>query len=1172
MYTFRGLLRCFMVLLLASGALMYAQGVGGNITGQVLDSSGAAVPNAKITATNVDTNIVTATTSGVSGNYNLVVYPGPYQVVTEAPGFKKNVVDKVVVNAQATVRIDPLLEVGMMTESVEVSGTLLTVQTENARVSTSVENKLVDELPLVVGGSLRNPYDLAQVAAQVTKSGTSDISFGGASARAWNATLDGLAITPNRSLEDEVSYMAPSLEALTEMVVDTGGFKAEYGQAAGGVLTFSSKSGTNDFHGTAFEFLRNEALDARRFFEPKKSVYKQHDFGIAGGGPVWIPHIYDGHNRTFFYATYEGFRNRVGANDTILSVPTPEMYTGDFSNWVNSKNQLIVIYDPATTRANPSGGGFLRDPFVGNKISPVRFSALSKLLVPYGSVVGPNRGGALGTYAYVNNNYSTSQGTTTGPQNKVSVKIDHAVNSSHRLGFFTNITRYNLKLGVNGGPGLPLPLYNSEVQSYNSNSYRVTYDWIISSRTFNHLQFGTNSYDKASYSPNYSNTPNNWKTKLCMAGAYDCNRNFPQVSFSEFSSWGAAALNGTQQPTVALKDDISYTVNKHALKWGFTYQHQNSVGYGEQTIAGSASFSYLGTSAPAASSFTSGSSFASFLLGNVNSGGTATPRWIQQIYPYFGWYLQDDWRVSNRLTLNLGLRYDVTLPPREHDDNYSDFTPTKPNPAANNYPGAMRFAGFGEGRENVRSLVPGWFRGIGPRFGMAFSLNQKTTMRFAAGQSFSRVTVSRGSGHADGFFGSWSWSSNDSGITPAFNWDAGMPAYTLPKSVNPSATLDPSVSNNQGVNYWQPQDAARPSESLYANFNIQRQVANNTVVDIGYSANIGTHLMSSLLVLNQVPTAIWNSYVQTYGVTAARTLMLSDINSTTARAANVPIPYANFTDPSKQTIRTVAQALRPYPQYQAISTGDADKSGHSAYHSLVVKVSRRFYSGLAFDWNYVLSKLLGDSDSFVGSGGAQDQYNRSLEKSLSKFDQTHSLKMSTVFELPFGKGRRFLRSGIGDALFGGWRVSAIQSYASGFPIAVTRGTNPLPISNGGTRPTITTYDGWRAAFKGDSFDPATDRFIDVNAFPTQPTAFGNATRTNGKLRSFPNFNENVSLAKRFTTKERYQLDVRWEAFNLFNRVQFSTGSLNLSNTSTFGLVTSQENEPRRMQLGLKLYW
>jgi hypothetical protein len=271
----------------------------------------------------------------------------------------------------------------------------------------------------------------------------------------------------------------------------------------------------------------------------------------------------------------------------------------------------------------------------------------------------------------------------------------------------------------------------------------------------------------------------------------------------------------------------------------------------------------------------------------------------------------------------------------------------------------------------------------------------------------------------------------------------------------------------------------------------------------------------------------------------------------------------------------VAQSLRPYPQYLNVVTGGqgGDKSGHSTYHAMVLKAERRYSSGLTFQWNYTLSKILTDSDSYDASSTSQDHYNRRVEKSIGRFDQTHALKLSTIYELPFGKGRRWLsQGGLVNQLLGGWRISGVQSYFSGFPIALAR-NNPWPIFNGGTRPTINSYDNWRAPLRGSEFDPAVDRFLNPAVFPAsaQPIAFGNSTRYNPRVRAFPNFNENISLGKSFALGESRHLDFRWEAFNLFNRVIFGTGATNL-NANNFGVVTNQANSARQMQVALKLYW
>ncbi len=1155
----------YLLLLLVTASWAAAQTERGSITGVVTDPSGAHIAGAPVTITNKATNTAQHVTTTNAGEYsapNLSI--GDYRIEVAAPGFRRFVQDGVTLTAGGTVRVDAQLTVGQLSETVEVQAQAPQMQTEDARISTAVQNRLVDELPLVVGGALRSPFDLVSTVPEAKGSGNT-LSIGGGQAAGWSATLDGLSVNTNRSADaSETAYLTPSVEAITEFAVDTNGFKAEYGQAGGGVITFASKSGTNSYHGSAYDFIRNDALDARGFFAQSRSIYKQNDFGTSLGGPVRIPKLYDGRNRTFFFVAYEGFRNRLGSNGTILTVPTPEMYQGDFSNWVNSKGQLIPIYDPASTRPNPNGSGFIRDQFPGNKIPVERFSAISKAILPYATGVLPNRAGIVpGTPGWISNNYVSNGGTTQTPTDKGSFKIDQNFTSNHHLSFFYNRTRYNSEPGASGPSGLPVPLWNGQVSQFDAALYRMSHDWTVSARLFNHFSIGGNKFSKNSYSPA---TGQNWASKVCIKNAVDCNVNFPVISFSEFTGWGSTAYNGTEQPSWSLKDDLSFIRGAHTMKFGYAFESQRANGFGQQNIAGQASFSFLETAVPGATSFTSGSSFASFLLGAADSGATETIRYLPQTYDYHGFYAQDDWRITRKLALNFGLRYEFTQPPVAGGDQYSDFSPTTPNPAVNNYRGALIFAGEGPGRQGTRSLIPGWFGGWGPRAGLAYSLDPKTTIRVGFARSFSRVTVVASSSHYAGFIGQYNFASSNQGITPAFYWDQGLPSYPLPPQINPAFV------NNQNVDYWQGQNATRAPEALNWTFSIQRELTANTMFEADYNATVGTHLQSGTVNINQVPMTAMNALIQQYGATQAINLLNSNILSAQAVAAGIPIPYPNFTNSAVQRSQTVSQALRPYPQYLTIDTSQSggDKSGHSSYHAMVLRVNRRFSGGLTFQWSYVFSKLLTDSDTYYANGGfAEDQGNRRLEKSIGRFDQTHVLKLNTVYELPFGKGRRWLTGGFANRLVGGWRLSAIQVYSSGYPIGVTRNA-PLPIFNGSNRPYITTYD-WRAPVSG-KFDPAKNLFLDAAAFPVQPRdLLGNATRYNPKVRAFPNLNENVSLGKSFDITERFRIDFRAEAFNIFNRIVFAAPNTNLNSTS-FGIISAQSNSPRQMQGALKLYW
>ncbi len=1157
--------RPFLVVFLAGAALGFAQSERGNITGVITDASSAAVPNAPVKVINTGTNATTSVIASSSGEYNAAnLPPGNYRVQVAVTGFQSAVVNQIVLAAGETVRVDVHLQIGAATQTVEVHSTGSQVQTEDAKISASVSNKLVDDLPLVVGGAMRSPFDL--VATVPESRGGTNLALGGGQGGAFSAAFDGILVDTNRQgSTTETSYLTPSLEAITEFSVDTNGFKAEYGQAGGGVISFASKSGTNELHGSAYDFLRNDDLDARGFFPATRGIYKQNDFGVSLGGPVWLPKIYHGKNRTFFFFAYEGFRNDQGSPGNISTVPTPEMYQGDFTNWVNSKNQQIPIYDPASTGPNPSGSGFVRNPFPNNKIPVARFSAVSNQFIALAkSALLPNRPGLVpGTVGYITNNYISGGGTSLESTTKVSAKIDHNFTPNHRISYFFNRGSDLVQPGASGPAGLPVPFNSFSDSNYIADVHRGTYDWTISPHMFNHFALGINTFHKDAFSDNVGKS---WKSKVCIVNAVDCNVNMGNVTMTSFSSWGTAADNGTDQPSWTLRDDFSYVRSSHSFKFGATYDHQEANGFGQQNIAGLAGFSFLETAVPGVTAATSGSSFASFLLGNADSGATETVRYVKQIYRYYGFYAQDDFRVSRKLVVNYGVRYEFTLPPIAGNDQYSDFSPTTPNPAVNNYPGALIFAGTGPGRQGTRSLIPGYYGAFSPRVGLAFSPDSKTVIRAGIGRSFGRVSVLASSSHYAGFIGQYAFASPDTGITPAFNWDQGLPPYPLPPQINPA------FANNGNIDYWNGQNSTRPAEYDNWTISIQRQLRPHLTIEGDYNAAVGDRLNANLMNLNQVSMSVVNNLIAKYGAAQAINLLNSSITSPAAVAAGIPAPYANFTNSAVQRSQTVSQALRAFPQYLTVDTasGGGDRSGHSTYHAAILKIDERLSGSLLFQGSYAFSKILTNADSFSGSSGSEDAGNPSLEKSVGSFDQTHTVKLNTVIDLPFGKGKHWLANGgIATRALGGWRLSAIQAYISGVPIGVTA-NGSLPIYNGSNRPYVTTYN-WLASYSG-SFDPNTDKYLDASVFPTQPIGvLGNAPRKNSQVRVFPTLNENVSLAKTFNLNERFRLDFRAEAFNIFNRVVFGGPQASI-NSTTFGVISSQANSPRQMQGALKLYW
>jgi hypothetical protein len=1190
--------------------VLQAQSERGTITGAVRDASGAVVPGAKVTVTNNATNVATAVSTNDAGEFTAPsLDAGTYTVRVEKEGFRPAQTTGLTVSAATTVRSDSTLQVGTSTQAIEVQASAVQLHTDDAKSSSTIQNKLVNDLPLVVGGAVRSPFDLAVLTPESKNlGGDNGFSLGGGQAASYGTTLDGVSSNTTRALSKSwVSSNAPSVEAITEFTVDTNGFKAEYGHAGGGVMTFVSKSGTNQFHGSAYEYLRNNDFDSNNFFNNaagrnadgslKKPVpiYKQNDFGFTAGGPVWIPKVYHGKDKTFFFFSYEGFRNRNGAIGYTTTVPTPEMYNGDFSNWVGANGRQIPIFDP-TTQATAANGTVTRQPFAGNKIPTALFSPLAvKALSVFGAgnTLKPTTTAAPGTLGYVTNNYSVTNGTNVQPVNKSSIKGDHIFNEKHRISGYYGYDRESQVPGPDGPSTLPGLYTNYNDLRQASDVVRFSWDWTFGATKFNHFYAGGNNW-RQDHNPPQSYI-GNWKDKFCLPDVPDCDQNLVVLSFSngyfgQYQAYpsgfqnqiGGQANNGSENTIYSYNDDFTWIHNSHSFKFGGQYQLSHYNGYGRQCVAGCVGFSYTETGIPNGSDPTAGGNpFASLLLGYADSGSLDTVRFIGQQWPYFAGYFQDDWRVSPKLMLNLGLRWETQLPPTGLDDRWSDFSPTTPNPGAGNILGAVIFAGSGQGRVGSRTLADSYWKAFGPHAGFAYSMNDKTVIRGSYALSYGAITTVSGSAHTMGFTLTQTFNNGSGGVNPTFQFDQGLPTWQAPPFI------DPTVTNGSSPSWFQGREATRPPEFNNFNFSIQRQIGSSMVAEIGYNGVMGARLQSQLLQYNQVNPA----YLTAFGSIAQSTAVLnSRLGSTLANAAGIQEPYPGFTTFwNAHGGATVRQALRPYPQYSGIDTysGGGDHSGHSTYHAAILRFEKRLSAGLTFQTSYVFSKLLTDSDSYWGIGySAADQYNRGLEKSIGQYDVTHNFKFAAVYDLPFGHGKPYLNHGPGAWALGDWRITSVNLYSSGTPVGITSSYS-LPLGNGRSTPYTTSYDGWAGATQGGSFDPnpaATnggDRFFapyQSGPFPAQNlnalNGFGNTTRYNPKLRTFPSLTENMSVTRVFPIHESIRLEFRAEAFNVFNRVRFGTGPAQLQDPN-FGRLTSASdllNTPRQLQLALKLYF
>ena len=429
------------VVCLCFAAAATAQTDRGTLTGTVLDSSGAVVPGATVKAVHVATNFERTVTTSADGAYAIPQLPvGAYVMVITANGFQTTTLENIELTAGATLRVDGTLAIGGLKDAVTVSADARQIQTDSVKVTTAISSKFIQDLPLVVGGQLRSPLDLSLIAPEAKTGSSGDgargnIVIGGGQEGGWDLTVDGVSATPGAPFEQRLwtTLNSPSVEAITEFAVDTNGFKAEFGHAGGGAVSFVSRSGSNQFRGKVFEFMRDDAFDSNNFFSKAlgraKPQVSQHDFGGVFGGRVTIPKLYEGRDRTFFFASYEAYRNKTSAAPQTVTIPVAEMYNGDFSQWRNASGQLIPIYDPATTRPNPNGPGFIRDPFPNNQIPVERFSRISREVIQL-ATMRPDLAGVRNNFAY-----TPGDQINTNPWNKFSIKLDHNLSTKDRLGF-----------------------------------------------------------------------------------------------------------------------------------------------------------------------------------------------------------------------------------------------------------------------------------------------------------------------------------------------------------------------------------------------------------------------------------------------------------------------------------------------------------------------------------------------------------------------------------------------------------------------------------------------------------------------------------------------------------------------------------------------------------------
>ena len=1136
----RRLLALLVVVLCLSEAAL-AQTNRGAIRGSILDPSGAVVAGAIVHANNVDTNVRTTLKSLADGNFSFSsLPPGTYSLTVEVSGFKKAVASNIAVHIGDTARADVQLQVGNTSESVEVVGGAALITPDSSSAGTVMTSKEYDSLPLAASSRARIPTDFALLTPGVlggqqrpggSVSATTSLSVDGSQQMRTDILVDGMSAGQFQQFGSFTELAVP-VDAVQEFNLIKGAFSAEYGYVQTAVVSFSLKSGTNQFHGSLFENFRNDVLNSRSFFEGDKLPFKHNNFGGTISGPIWIPKVYDGHDRTFFMVSSDNSRFRGASQIRVYTSPTADFIGGNFSALRTAAGLPRAIYDPGTTVIDANGVA-TRQPFAGNIIPKARMSRVAQqvaALIPL-----PNRLGQ-------DSNFVSRAGAAIFDNTFLNAKLDHRFNEKHSLSWSYNYTQLPRESYDN--PYEHTPLLTGLNQNIGSKNSRLAHDWVINPSTLNHLQIGFNRFVNGSAS--YS-VGEGWPEKLGLAGVGG-DGSMPVFNFSSdnYPKMGLERWDSDVEENIMLRNNTTFIRGKHNLKVGFEGRLQRWKPRRWRNQAGTFGFSFRETALNGNSN--TGNSFASFLLGYVDTANISTPLHVSSSRPYYAGYVQDDIKLTPKLTLNIGLRYDLDRPPFEQYDRASTFDLAAPNPAAGNRPGALVFLGEGPGRYGSRTFEDTYYKAINPRLGLAYQLQHATVLRLGYGISHSSHFLLND--HM-GFSTTQNFDTLDLGNTPAFLLDGGMPT-NWPRP----PFLDPSFGNNNNVSAAIRDDSGRMPMTENWRLDIQRELPGGTVLELAYVGTKATHQIAALRNVNQVDA----KYL------SLGTLLNANINSAAAQQAGIPLPYPGFTG-------TVRQALRPYPQVLNVVTRQ-DKLGSSVYHSFQTRVQKRFASGLQYLLSYTYSKMMTDipaSLEQLPGSQIQDAGNRSVEWAIAPFDTPQNFWFSAIYELPFGTGKPFLsRNVIARHALGDWSISAVLNYQSGLPLRVTQ-NNRLLLFNSSQRPDRVLGQEARNDVTYDDFDPAIDRLFNPAAF-TDPGAsrFGNAAPRLSDARGFGISKEDVALRKNMRFTEQLRLEFNVQVFNLLNRPQWGLANDNIS-SSDFGKLTSA-GPGRFVQLGLKLHF
>ena len=1200
-----------------------AQSFYGSLVSVVKDDQENVIPGATITLVNTGTGEKREGVSADDGVYRFVnLVPGTYRLEVELTGFQRYVRDQIEINVQSAPRIEVSLKVGSLAETVQVAGTAPVLQTENASVGLVVGSRPVQELPL----NGRNVMNLITLAPSVVPQGSSEGSLtgknvfaagnfqvGGGTANQSASYFDGVPVQD--SAYGNIVVLTPSPESVAEFRVQTNTSSAEFGRFTGGVINMASRSGSNTYRGSIFEYHRNKALNANTFFGERAGLdrppFVQNNFGGALGGPIFK-------DKLFFFGNYEGYRNREG----VLfrrTVPTVAMRNGDFSDYRNTGTGAVVpIFDPWTQCGinNPGTGSYNGDcgvvpnrlPFPGNIIPANRISPIAKNLLNFPIYADPTVQGR-----WVPNNYERNI-STGGDNDQYNFRADYNLSQNQRLiGRFTRWESTNLPVDTygngqtNGDPYSPEHFITSQMMLADTLT--------LNSTSVVDVRFGFLRWD-------YDRTPGNMGTDLVSTFG------FPTVPYGQISQRSGipgmetipsigAGQNQVIGTGLILGDDYTYSftptltkiLGKHTLKTGANILRAEVNYFQNNNTGGTFTFSNAPTALDGTNPGSTGDPFASFLIGQPTGGTYQSSSYTYGRSMYQAYFVEDSWQVQSRLTVTAGFRLEKPGAYTETGDSLATFNPALPNPllAGRTNPetgkpfiGAYELVASDTQPERTLRKNP-WQ--VAPRLGAAYRITDATVVRAGGGRFYVPSTTR----FPDGPTGN---PVNQRVNNIATSVDNNRTFFTdlsnpFPTGVDNYPGRDPSFQQvllGGTANQFYRDEDGYPGHTTQFNLAVQHQFAKDLSVEVAYTGLRGTHLPNTLN-LNQLGREYIDRAANDSTVCSLTGNVIipqgqpgyTSSQRDTCYGAflrqTVPNPLAGAVREGALSTPTVQRALLlvNFPQYT--SANRPGYFGKSSYNALQLRADKRFGAGAMVSANYTFSRNYGNVETVTGwleAGSPAAGYqtnNLDQEMALSSFDARHRAVINYILDLPFGHGKRYGgdATGFTGMLISGWTLNGVTTFQAGFPLGFT--ATPNLIGSGyGLRPNIdpncdkkidgSAVDRLTKWFNTACFSVPNAGFVaaDPSTDPRLRWQLGNAPRTDPDLRGQGVNNWNLAIAKRTPIGHRVELTLRAEAFNLFNRVQFGPPNTQVTTAanSTFGQVTTQANQPRLMQLAFRL--